>query len=64
MFRGQILRRVLFVPVMNRLGAGWMFYQGVVTLPITVWELMDFHFDFYAFVDSLNRHCASRRNFN
>jgi hypothetical protein len=48
---------------MNRLGARWMFYQGVATLPIIVWELMNFHFDFYAFMDSLNRHRASRRDF-
>jgi hypothetical protein len=64
MFLGKILRRVLFIPVMNRSGARWMFYQGVVTLPITVWELMDFHLDFYAFVSSLNGHSASRRDFN
>jgi hypothetical protein len=41
-----------------------VFYQGVVTLPFTVRELMDFYFDFYAFVYGLNRHSASRGDFN
>jgi len=62
-FPGKILRRVLFVPVMNRLGACWVFYQGVVTLPFSVWVLMHFHFDFYTFVDSLNRHFGSPSRF-
>jgi len=52
-FHGQIHRRKLFIPEMNCFGSFWVLYQSVIALP-TVLELMNFHFNFHAFVDTLN----------
>jgi len=38
---------------MHRFGSFWVLYQSVIALP-AVLELMNFHFDFYTFVDSFN----------
>jgi hypothetical protein len=52
-FHGQILRRKFFDPVVNRFGSLWVLYQCVIALP-AVLELMNFHFDFYTFVNCLD----------
>jgi hypothetical protein len=57
---GLIHRRKLFVSVMDCLRTSRMLYQCVVALPSTLWQLVKFHFDFYAFVDRLNHERTSR----
>jgi len=53
-FLGKIHRRELSIPVMDRLGSSWVLDQRIIALPIAACQLMKLHFDFYAFVDSLN----------
>jgi hypothetical protein len=55
-FFGKIHRGELLVTVMDRLGSPWVLYERVVALPVIVRLLMELHFDFYAFVYSLNHY--------
>ena len=55
---GAVHSREFRVAVMERLDAAGMLDQRVVALPHAMWQLMQLHFDFDAFVDGLN-HGAS-----
>jgi len=55
---GGIHRRELFIPGMKRSNSSRVRYQSVIALPKAAHQLMKLHFDFYAFVDSLNHGLA------
>src|SRR5580692_6052657 len=50
----EVHRRKLFVAVMKRFRSFGVPDKSVIALPVTLRSLVQFHFDFDAFVDSLN----------